>query len=213
MKHVLAAAVAAAAFAPAFAADTFNGFHAGAQLGYGQYETGWFDKEDDWSGATYNFSAEGFLYGVHAGYDRQLGSLVLGGELDASFSTLDDDSRSTNDGVSYSNKVNYLISLRLRAGLAVDTTQLYLLAGPALGSIDHEWKEDGDPSDSWDFSNDGVGFVLGVGLEHQIAAHWTLRGEAVRYTLPRASDMNQNGYTMQVSDEVTALVLGADYRF
>jgi opacity protein-like surface antigen len=71
-----AAPVVAAPAPVAVSGTDWTGFYAGGQLGFGRLN---FDSDQDAFDA---LEAHGTLFGVHAGYMRDLGRLVLGAELD-----------------------------------------------------------------------------------------------------------------------------------
>ncbi len=82
MKNILfAAAALAAVAAPAYAqeASNFSGFKVGATVGYESVNLSYDDLDD---------SKGGVLYGLTAGYDYDLGTLVIGVEGEVSDSTV-----------------------------------------------------------------------------------------------------------------------------
>ena len=62
--------------APAPAGNDWTGFYAGAQVGYGDVST------------NAAVSGDGALYGLHAGYNHDFGSVVAGGEVDYDWSDI-----------------------------------------------------------------------------------------------------------------------------
>ena len=81
----------------------------------------------------------GFIGGGQIGYNWQAGSLVYGVEADASWlsAKLDTDLRPNRDNLSVtvSQKIDWLVTLRGRAGLAVDRTLIYFTGGLALAGV------------------------------------------------------------------------------
>ncbi|WP_412509351.1 outer membrane protein [Roseovarius sp. SYSU LYC5161] len=132
----------------------WTGFYAGGSLGYA-----------DATDSTY-FGAEaldGLTYGVHAGYDRDFGSAVLGGELELSGFDLE----SSNDGIY---KFDSILRAKLRAGYDAGNWLPYLAAGAAKLTISGVL----DDSDTGSFYGVGVDYRVGndirVGaevLDHQ----------------------------------------------
>lgn len=66
--------------APVMASTDWTGFYAGGQLGYA-----------DVTGSGTTDDVDGAIYGVHGGYMYDLGSVVLGGEVDYDLSSIDND--------------------------------------------------------------------------------------------------------------------------
>jgi outer membrane immunogenic protein len=66
------------AAAPVMASTDWTGFYAGGQLGYA-----------DVTGSGVTDDVDGAIYGVHAGYMYDLGSVVLGAEVDYDLSSID----------------------------------------------------------------------------------------------------------------------------
>lgn len=106
------------AAAPAFG-GTWDGFYAGAQLGYG-----WLDSE---TGAA-DADAEDLLGGVHAGWQGSAGQFVYGAEADYNYGELD-----FGDGT----ELNGLSHLKARAGYDLGRTLVYATGGAAYADIDN----------------------------------------------------------------------------
>jgi opacity protein-like surface antigen len=100
----------------------WTGFYAGGSLGYAD--------ATDTTFVTDEF--DGLTYGVHAGYDRDFGGAVLGGELELSGFDLEDPE------MLY--EIDSILRAKLRAGYDAGNWLPYLTAGAAQltmsGSID-----------------------------------------------------------------------------
>jgi hypothetical protein len=139
---------------PVDPAPAWTGFYAGGSLGYA-----------DATDSTY-FGAEaldGLTYGVHAGYDRDFGSAVLGGELELSGFDIE----GSNDGIY---KFDSILRAKLRAGYDAGNWLPYLAAGAAKLTTSGVL----DDSDTGSFYGVGVDYRVGndirVGaevLDHQ----------------------------------------------
>ncbi|WP_143529961.1 outer membrane protein [Salibaculum halophilum] len=140
---------------PVDPAPAWTGFYAGGSLGYA-----------DATESTVYFAdqLDGLTYGVHAGYDRDFGSAVLGGELELSGFDIE----ASADGVPF--KIDSVLRAKLRAGYDAGNWLPYLTAGAARLTTSGL----GYDSDTGSFYGVGVDYRLGndmrVGaevLDHQ----------------------------------------------
>jgi outer membrane immunogenic protein len=208
MKKILLASVALFGFAGAAAAAdlpmraappapviaaaplfTWTGFYVGGQVGYG-----WNANDNDFDVPTgYTVDGlpftgfggdegDGFLAGVHAGYNVQLGSFVVGveGDIEGVFGDDDDDFDGViigpNGPVTYSiasSSIDWQGSIRARAGFAFDRALIYATGGFAFAGL----------SDGIGASDDDTlsGWTLGAGIEYAFTNNLTTRLE-YRYT-------------------------------
>src|SRR5688500_1433717 len=117
------------------------------------------------------FDVEGFLGGIHAGYNWQSGSFVYGVEGDLDYADIDGDADFDfgGDTGNLSLESDWQASLRLRAGYAVDTWLLYATGGVAFGHAELEANiDDFTASDD----NTHVGWTLGAGVEKAFTPNW-----------------------------------------
>lgn len=225
-RMLLAGAAAVCLFNAAFAADLpvveevvevvapydWTGFYLGLQAGYG-----WSQVDTSFSNGVPNLSPDGngFVGGAHAGYLWQWDSFVAGPEVDIEYSDVSGSDRSFAGGTSASNAdINWMASLRLRAGFAWDRALIYATGGLAYADFDGSGGPAGGPLQS--FSDDTWGWTLGAGVDYAIAEHWSARLE-YRYT-----DFDDVGSglaplypAVRVSDDINlhAVRLGVSYNF
>ncbi len=165
---------------PAMAADIavepepmvydWSGFYAGAHVGYGEAQV-----DGEYGGDGFGLNPNGILGGLHAGYDFQLGSFVIGAEGDFSLADWSDETSPGVGAATVSADVDWLATLRARLGLALDSLLFY-------GTIGAAWADasasvlDNSVSDSVDFED--VGLVAGGGVEWGINERlsWKLEG-------------------------------------
>ena len=142
--------------------------------------------------------SDGAIGGVQAGYNLQIGKFVVGLEADASwldsrvttrFSAVDPGpifpGALTNS--SYQSDVDWLSTVRARAGLAFDRTLIYVTGGLAIGDVKNTFSV-GIPSVGYTpppWSNRGVelGWSAGAGLEYAITDSISLKAEYLHYDL------------------------------
>ena len=114
--------------------------------------------------------------GLHAGYNHQIGTFVLGVEGDIEYSGLKGGYRNPINGID--SKIGWQGSLRARAGFAVDRALIYATGGLALADIKHTYI---NPPVAEGFSKTRVGWTLGAGVEYSFTQNITGRVE-YRYT-------------------------------
>lgn len=203
-KLFLAVSALAAAAAPAWAGDlplqrqpyyqanpaplfNWTGFYIGANGGY------------TW-GSAIGGDVNGLLGGGTAGYNYQFSpNGVIGAETDIAFSNADD----TVGTRKFS--LDYLGTLRARAGYAVGNVMFYGTAGAAYGK--------GELSQAG-LSNDQVqwGWVLGAGLEAMLTQNVSAKFE---YLYVDLGDKTYNSTTGLQSIGYTSSILrgGVNYKF
>jgi outer membrane immunogenic protein len=210
---------------------TWTGFYIGAQVGYA-----WGDDEDDFPanavvvgpGNTFvpfegGFGGDNdsFLAGVHAGYNYQIGSIVVGieGDVEGLFGDDDDDdfngvvfNGTTGLPATYAfngNTLDWQGSIRGRVGFAFDRALVYATGGFAFGGVSGGFSNgvlnDGDDTIT--------GWTLGAGLEYAFTNNLTTRVE-YRYTSFEGNDSVFNGANFG-GDELDfhAVRVGLSYKF
>jgi len=175
------------AAAPIF---TWTGFYIGGQVGYGwnandndlDLPAGYFVGGVPFTGFGGD-EGDGFLAGVHAGYNYQVGSFVVGleGDIAGVFGDDDDDFDGVIIGpgglpVAYSipsSSIDWQGSVRARLGFAFDRALVYATGGFAFAGL----------SDGFGDADDDTltGWTLGAGLEYAFTNNLTTRVE-YRYT-------------------------------
>jgi len=218
-KLLLAAAATCAMLSAARAADIiepaaydWTGPYVGLQAGYG-----WGDNDVKPDGEEQvalaarggdvafhplddgSIKMDGFLGGLHAGYNWQSDSLVLGVEGDIEYADLDgdtdiihsDDGTTNEDVGDARQEIDWLGSLRLRAGFTFDRALIYATGGLAVGGV--EVSGFIDESDFDDSNSDTEwGWTLGGGLEYAFTDELSARIE-YRYTDLGNSDVEAGG--------------------
>jgi outer membrane immunogenic protein len=137
-------------------------------------------------------NADGFTGGLTVGFNHQVDNFVLGIEGDANYLDVDGSGTKSSDfagGVRLRDRVNgdFLATLRLRAGFALDQTLVYATGGVAYTDIEVErtldWAADTCPTvdglnrcHSGDTSFD-FGWTVGAGIEHAFDERWSIKAE------------------------------------
>ncbi|HEY6380901.1 MAG TPA: outer membrane beta-barrel protein, partial [Pseudolabrys sp.] len=166
------------------------------------------------------------------GYNWQQGNFVNGLEGDWSWigaRTSQLAALNTFESLSTSFDVNWLATLRGRAGLAFDSTLVYVTGGVAFGHANNRFNLIFTPSSgpslvaSFTENKTKVGWTAGVGVEHMFSQHWTARAE-FRYVdlgtatvaCNSATDFNNcvsSGYRGTFSNTLKLGLVGLAYKF
>ena len=138
---------------PVMQVSDWTGFYAGAQLGYGQTDVDAPDatpvEPDD---------ADGAMYGVHAGYMYDLGSVVLGAELDYDATNIEFDDPAV--------EVDSVARAKLRVGYDAGDWLPYVTLGAARLTID---------------DSDTDGDFAGLGVAYRVSDNVLVGGEVLQH--------------------------------
>lgn len=173
-----APAPVAVAPAPVMMGNDWTGFYVGGQLGYGQLDA---------NTTTDPSEPDGVIYGVHAGYNYDFGSIVLGGEVDYDLTDISFDTPDSDlDGV-----------LRAKAKLGYDAGAFmpYVTAGYAQAQT------------SGDLDGDTDGTFAGLGLSYMMSDSILLGGEVLQHQFEDVAD--NDGLDV----DATTLTLRASFKF
>jgi outer membrane immunogenic protein len=193
---------------------SFRGFYAGAHLGWAFYRADRHDHDaflgtDD--PATRSASDDGVAAGLQAGYNHQRGCMVLGLEADVTWVDLDTDFRTTTGNVS--SNIDWLGTVRGRAGVVVDSLLLYLTAGLAYAEIDTRWSTG---AAAVSFSDTRWGWTVGAGVEWALASNISLKTEVLYITF---EDERSSAFAAGANrrfghdDEIWTTRVGLNFRF
>lgn len=208
-----AAAAAADPGAPNTASYDWSGFYIGAHAGIAGNDTAFTDRNDDWFGSTFHVGSDGGTFGVQGGYNWQYGAAVLG--IEGDFSAFTNRRKTIYDyDNTIENKLNWMATLRGRAGIGLDRTLVYFTGGLAVADFRRSWIETDDPEDSWpDLGGTKAGIVGGFGVEHAFSNRWSARFEGLLANFASNSTVNQYEYELATADTLAMARLGLNYRF
>lgn len=190
---------------------SWTGAYVGVQAGYG-----WSGVDQPWGdvGGPIEFGQDdadgnGFLGGVHVGYNWQSNSFVFGVEGDIEASNIDgDDGGSGGDVNGF--EFDWMGSLRTRVGYSIDRTLIYATGGYAFMRGTAYNDDAPREEDSATFH----GWTLGAGVEHAFTDNITARLEyryadfgSKRISLP-ISD-----YDEQIDPNLHSVRIGISYKF
>lgn len=172
--------------APAYVPEySWTGMYVGAHAGYG-----WGEAENTLAlkvgGDTLGeaeldaIDVDGAIAGGQIGYNYQIGSFVIGAEADLSWSGIEGEVGVGDDdfGASLSHDINWIGTVRGRAGVALDRFLVYATGGVAFADVDTTVDINtpfGDYSKT--DSNTHVGWTAGAGVEAFITPNLTAKVE------------------------------------
>lgn len=119
----------------------------------------------------------GVMGGVQAGYNFQIGRILLGIEGDIGFGDLDDRGK-TSDGTVEA-KTEWIATIRGRLGHSWDRTLIYVTGGVAFTELKIDYHYRFSAFDSFDHSGteSATGWTVGGGVEHALTDTVTLKAE------------------------------------
>ena len=176
---------------PAF---TWTGFYVGAQAGWAQTRTeltpGAAIAGQAAVASLPSLNRDGATVGLLAGYNYQIGQLVLGGEIDGAALITGKQRFTALTGDFITAHTNWVGSARLRVGYAFDRFMIYATGGLALAAAKSTVTGTGYSYGAGDSTR--VGWTLGAGAEYAITNNW-IAGLEYRY-----SQFEEDTYTYPV---------------
>ncbi len=162
--------------APSFGTD-WGGAYVGGQLGWGDVDT---------SGA--GLDGNGAIGGVHAGYRWDLGSYVIGAELDYDVTNID---LGANVG-----QLDSVARAKLKAGFDGGQVLYYGTLGAAYGDVTVGGAGLSD-----------TGYIVGAGVDYLLTDNWVVGGEVLYH------DFGSNFDGSGVEVEATTVQARVSYKF
>ena len=224
---------APAPVAPILAAPLWTGFHFGAHVGGGESKKKFIDNFPVYDGELDAApTLKGALGGLQAGYNYQLGGLVVGVEGDFSWAAVRDRQFSCfyfGDQVC-SAESEWFATLTARVGAAIGPAFLYVKGGPA-------WARDqytdtatcagtqpifragiyADCDDTYVGRETRRGWAIGAGIEYRIAPNWSLKAEYNHMDFGKKSvwliDLDGDAFTEEVHQRADVFKVGFNYYF
>lgn len=197
--------------APVVVAPTFtwNGAYIGGQVGYG-----WGKTNLDGDIFTYgDVKTDGFLGGLYAGYNFDLGNnVVLGIDGDITYNDLSKGIDIYDGDLavgSFENKLRWSGAVRARAGYAFDRFLPYIAGGVAFGNVKNSGEIDGI---GFSESKTLTGWTVGGGVDYAATDNLILRLE-YRYTDYGDKDIDFGGLSVNNDFKTNEVRLGIAYKF
>jgi outer membrane immunogenic protein len=154
----------------------WSGFYAGLHAGYGWGDRDWDDDDGDFDDDAFRYDLRGAVAGGQIGFNFQADSFVFGLEADGAWSDMRDNVAEPVFGpfhVDAEAEVDWLATVRGRAGFAWDRFMVYGTGGVAFAHVD---------TDVTFFANDSesathTGWTAGVGVEGMITERISVKAE------------------------------------
>jgi outer membrane immunogenic protein len=230
-KTAAAASVSALALsalaAPAYAVEPagdhdWTGFYVGGTLGLTAADLDW---EIDW---TLDGGEGGLSSGqdsvhpsqstagvsVQAGYDHQLGPIVVGAQVDYTATHFEEDARSDGgDGADLRTEIHGLGTARARVGYPIGDCLLFAAGGLAFGDLKHTFDSDGSTDTT--HAKDKLGWTAGGGVEVAIAENVSLIAEGLYISFEKSATAPGPLFDEPFEVETALMIgrVGVNYRF
>ena len=179
----VAPAMVPAVAMPAQAASTadWTGGYVGGSLGYAQID-GTFNGAD-----LFAESPDGVAYGIHAGYNRDFGRFVVGGELQY-------EATNVQEGSSFL-KFDSIARAKLRVGYDAGQFMPFATTGVAQASVSNS-----------SFAGEDSGAFAGLGVDYRYTPSLTIGAELLQH---RFGDFSGSGVEL----DATTMGLRASFNF
>lgn len=188
---------------------SWTGFYIGPHIGYG-----WSRFSSSISGDEVH--AQGFLGGVQAGYNYQIGHFVIG--VEGEYSWADVKHEEPLFGGTLTLKNDYFATAAARLGYAFDRTLLYGKVGAAWTR--DKWDGDDGIGGTVTATSNRTGWMLGVGFEY---AFWESLSMKVEYdymkfnsvtpSFTTTGTLSVTGGGIDVDLDTQIVKVGLNYRF
>ena len=188
---------------PAYSRERWAGFYVGAHLG-----GGWGSAEPRGLSSD-PVSLDGFLGGIHGGYNFQFGQFVVGAEIDGSWTGQDGMRFYPASGAAIGADMDWMASMRGRLGYAWDNFLFYGTAGLGLSSLG---VDTAGPAGFSGTREQMMGLVYGAGVEMQLTPQVSARFEALRYNFRDETHATTAG-GLNFGPDVTTVRAGINWHF
>ena len=155
----------------------FNGFYAGAAIGYARLKA----EHSPRGEPSLSDNDNGVILSGLGGYNVQCDRIVMGIEGDASYLS-GSTSATQPDGTNFKTEIDAMVTLRGRLGYVVrPDTLIYATAGVAWAKRSHDLFAPAAPGGAFSQSDSqwATGWVIGAGAEFVRRERWLLRFEVL----------------------------------
>jgi outer membrane immunogenic protein len=188
-------------------ASSWEGFYAGVNAGYGW---GTLTRQPTGGGVRTEDNSGGWQFGGQAGYNMDMGGVVLGGEADIQLASIGHERDLGVNGKQKSGMDVYG-TIRGRAGLTFGSVMPYLTAGFAAGRGTASLTSTTNVVTSQ--SANHIGWTVGAGLEAQATDQISLKAELLYVDLGTQTYNGLPGGSQDISQRFGVVRAGVNYRF
>lgn len=164
------------------------------------------------TGALDAIDPSGFFGGGQIGYNAQFGNFVLGAEADLQGGDISGSTSGNIAGIgatAASSEVNWLSTVRARAGFAADRVLLYATGGVAWADMDFSLS---DGATTFSGNDTLTGYAVGAGVEWALGLNWTARAEYLYVDLEDAK-FSGGGTAASFDNAFHTMRVGLNYKF
>lgn len=198
-------------------ATLWNGFYVGGHVGYA-YHDGDMDAFTPFSetpNGNPGFGITGLangrvMGGLQAGYNYQMGNVVLGIEATASLLQNEKWSNQNDPGTMFSSTVNWDATLAPRLGYAFDRTLIFAKAGLAVAEFEYGHDRNGTIISG---SSTRAGYVVGAGLEYALTQNISIKGEYDYMDFGKGRTYMAEDVWVEPNRRIHTFLVGVNYRF
>jgi outer membrane immunogenic protein len=195
---------------------TWAGCYLGGTIGAATHRTsGQNDTEGGALAEPFSSSKSGGIYGGYLGCNWQNRAFVYG--IEGDFSGVSG-SGSSQPGVNdtdygFATKLQWLATIRGRAGLAVDNAMVYMTGGAAFANVKASAFSGGGFFQD-EVTDTRVGWTVGAGVEYMFTPNWIGRLEFLYADFGNQTHTFQNtGYSSNLSHELMIGRVGLAYKW
>jgi len=205
----------AVAPAPVFVASTWTGFYIGGHLGWGQHD-GNMTAFTPWNGfagfPVRGLDSSGLVGGLQAGYNYQMGSVVLGVEGDITAASLNARSRLSPPATWWSSGVNWFGAIGPRVGFAFGDALIFAKGGLAFADFDYAHNQNGNDIVA---GSTRTGWMIGGGIEYAINRNLSVKAEYnyMDFGNGRTTIVGAPTIFIEPKREIQTVKFGFNYRF
>lgn len=161
----------------------------------------------------------GLFSGAQLGANWQAGKWVLGAEADLQLTDIVGSDKQAADGVEFTSKgaVDWLGTVRLRTGYAIDNIMIFGTGGLALGGMDYKVHTVDDAAATINLSDShtATGWTAGAGVEWGFSANSSAKIEYLYTDLGKkeiGSSLSDDSY-FKAAPSFQSIRMGVDFRF
>lgn len=205
----------AVAPAPAPLATTWTGFYIGGHLGWAEHDGNMtaFTPFNGFAGfPVTGLASSGLAGGLQAGYNYQMGSIVIGLEGDVTAASLQARSNNSLPGTWWSSGANWFGAIGPRVGFAFGDALIYAKGGVAIADFDYSHNQGGNTISA---GSTRTGWMIGGGLEYAINRNFSVKAEYnfMDFGSGRTTIVGAPTIFVEPKREIQVVKFGFNYRF